>query len=323
MKKSILRKLTGSLVKLVFPALLVIILATIGGAVWLVHRASAEPPRTAYLVTPERLTEFTNNGGKFTEETWTNADKTVSRGWLVRGANGTAAVILLHRYGADRSWLLNMGVKMQQAGFTVLIPDLRGHGENPAVKQSSFGGCEADDLASAIQFLRGLKAEGGANIVGQKIGVYGVEQGAVAAMLGSANQPDVAALALDSVPASPADVLQTVVASRASFAAAAVAPVVGTAAPLYFLNGCYKNGGLCESAAALANRKILLLAGADAPHWQESTNKLASCFTNAANLQKKTDLQPSGYNIVKSSTPEQQESYNNIIVEFFRASLAN
>ncbi len=40
--------------------------------------------------------------------------------------------MLLHRYGGDRSWLFNLGVKINETtNFTILWPDLRGHGENP------------------------------------------------------------------------------------------------------------------------------------------------------------------------------------------------
>ena len=74
MRISIWRKLLGSIIKLAFPAILLILLGTVGGAIWLVHLASAEPPRTAYLITPEKLTEFTKTGKRFTDETWSNQD---------------------------------------------------------------------------------------------------------------------------------------------------------------------------------------------------------------------------------------------------------
>jgi pimeloyl-ACP methyl ester carboxylesterase len=322
MRKSIWRKLAVSLLKLAFPAILLIILAIVAGAVLLVHLAATEVPRSAYLITPERLAQFTKINAAASDETWSNADKTVSRGWLLRGAQNAPAIVLLHRYGADRSWLLNLGTKLNAAGFTVLIPDLRGHGENPTIKNTGFGACEAGDLTSAIEFLRGLKTEKDAPLIGQKIGVYGVEIGAIAAALGAANSSDVQALALDSVPVSSSDVLRSVVALRLnSFASAAAAPLAESAAPIYFLNGCYKNAPVAESAAALQNRKVLLLAGADAPKLQASTVALANSF--GTNAQKKLDLQPSGYTIIQTATPEQQTTYNNLIVEFFQKSLAN
>ena len=337
MRRSIWPKFIGSVLKLVLPAIVVILLAAVAGSIWLVLLTADEPPRSTYIITPERFKQITNNAQEFTEETWVNHDGTSSRGWFVRGTNGAPAVILLHRYGTDRSWMLNLGVKLYAAtGFTVLIPDLRGHGENPTVKYTSLGGCEAEDLAGAINFLRAQKAQVavkpvkgetagdkpvGDKLVGPKIGIYGVEIGAVAAMMGAANSNDVQALALDSVPASADSALQSVVASRTTIASSAIAQLAGTAAPLYFLRGCYKSIPLCETAAALSNRKVLLLAGRDAPEWQQSTVALASCFGGGANVQKNTDLQPSGYNLIQTATPEQQEAYNQLVIQFFRDAL--
>ena len=56
-------------------------------------------------------------------------------------------------------------------------------GENPLIKSSSFGGCESDDVLTAIEFARGLTGEkGGAPLVGQNVGIYGVDLGALAAV---------------------------------------------------------------------------------------------------------------------------------------------
>jgi esterase/lipase len=78
----------------------------------------------------------------------------------MKGGVGAPAVILLHGYGADRSWLLNLAVKLNEStNFTVLWPDLRGHGENPPVRWTLFGGVDGDDARAAIEYLRGLKTE--------------------------------------------------------------------------------------------------------------------------------------------------------------------
>ena len=115
--------------------------------------------------------------------------------------------------------------------------------------------------------------------------------------------------------------LQSIVGSRISFTSPAVAPLAETAAPLYFMNGCYKNTPVCEAAAALSNRNVLLLAGKDAPNWQNSTNSLASCFKASVNVQKKTDLEPSGYNLLVTANSSQQEAYNTLVIDFFRNAL--
>ena len=319
MRKSIYFKLTRSLLRLVFPVILLMILVILGSSLWFVHRV-AEPPRATYLITPERLAQFSKSGGNFTDETWTNVDKTTSRAWLVKSANSNNAVILLHRYGADRSWLLNLAVKLNQdANLTVLIPDLRGHGDKPNVAETSFGGCEADDLTAAIGVLRAAKNPKNENLVTGKIGVYAVEMGAGAALMNAANSNEITALALDSIPSAPSEILQQAIKQQLSSANQIFAPFTPNAAAAYFIrSGCYKNQAFCEVAKTVQTPKILLLAGSDNADLQKSTVELAGCFANRANVQQKTDLPISGYSVIKTATPAQQDAYNQIIVEFFR-----
>ena len=315
MKKSIWRKLFSSSLKLVFPAILLIIAAVTVAAVLLVHRA-ATPPRAAYLVTPESLNEFTRSRVKISEETWQNKDNTAARGWLLRGRENAPAIVLLHRYGRDRSWLLNLGIHLNEdAGFTVLIPDQRGHGANPTIKWSGFGGAESEDLISAVQFLRGQK-------IGEKIGVYGVEMGALAAIFGAADEQMIQALALDSVPASSEDVLKSVVKSRSSVAGEFAYQIACRGTHLYYRNG-FRHDSACAAAVRMENRKILLLGGKDAPDLQESTADFGKCLPNGANVQAKTDLPISGFNLVSAATSRQQEDYDSLIVNFFRTALNN
>src|SRR5947209_10624814 len=195
------RRRTGRrLLVSLLPIILVVALALVGLTVWLVYGAT-HPPRRAYLVTPERFVQLSDRGLKATEETWSNRDGTSARGWLVRGAEGSPAVVLLHRYGADRSWLLNLGVKLNETtNMTVLLPDLRGHGENSPAAATSFGTLEADDALVALDFLRGQKTQQGRALVGDRAGIYGVELGAYAALPAARQDKALRALALDSVP---------------------------------------------------------------------------------------------------------------------------
>src|ERR1044071_7908710 len=193
------------------PILLLVVLAAVGVAAWLVYSAT-RPPRRAYLVTPEQFLRLSDRGLRATEETWANRDGTRARGWLVRGNEGPPAVRLLHGYGADRSWLLNLGVKINETtNMTVLLPDLRGHGENPPVASTGFGTAEGEDVRAAFEYLRGLKSPQGRALVGGPLGVYGVEVGAYAALSAAAQEKDLRALVLDSVPDNPDDVLNRAV----------------------------------------------------------------------------------------------------------------
>src|SRR5436190_718183 len=170
-------RLTRKVVKAFLPIVLVILLAIVSVAVWIVYSIT-RPPRAPYLVTPQTFAKVTGPILKANDVTWKNHDGTEARGWMIKGADGAPAVILLHRYGADRSWLLNLAVKLNEStNFTVLWPDLRGHGENPLVHWTLFGGVDGDDLTAAIEYLRALKTEAGTAQI-SRIGIYGVELGA-------------------------------------------------------------------------------------------------------------------------------------------------
>src|ERR1044071_4089236 len=153
------RRLGKRLVKSLLPIALVIVLAVVGAISFIVYCVS-HPAKTPYVVTPESFSRISGRAIKVTDETWTTLDDRRARGWLMKGAEGAPAVVLLHRYAGDRSWLFNLGVKINETtNFTVLWPDLRGHGENPLVKWSTLGGRDGDDVLAALKYLRSLKAE--------------------------------------------------------------------------------------------------------------------------------------------------------------------
>jgi pimeloyl-ACP methyl ester carboxylesterase len=209
------RRASGrKLLTALLPIFLVIVLAVAGLTSWLVYGAT-RPPRRPYLITPEGFKLLSDRGLKATEETWANHDGTRARGWLLRGSEGSPAVVMLHRYGADRSWLLNLGVKLNEAtNMTVLLPDLRGHGEEPPVAVSAFGSTESEDVLAALEYLKTLTTAQGRALVGEPAGLYGVEEGAYASLLAAQKSQRVRALVLDSVPDRPDDVLGSAVNAR-------------------------------------------------------------------------------------------------------------
>mgnify|MGYP006360812239 CR=1 FL=1 len=68
--------------------------------------------------------------------------------------------------------MLNLGVKLNEGtDLTVLMPDLRGHGENPLIPQSALGGTETDDLLAAMDYLKSLKSESGNVLIKDEFGL--------------------------------------------------------------------------------------------------------------------------------------------------------
>lgn len=318
MAKSI--RLLKSFSRLLFPVAILLVLAVGTASVWLVHE-TAHPVSAAYLVTPEVYGMLSARGAQVTDETWVNKDGTSARGWLLRGAQDAPAVILLHKYGANRSHVLNLGVKLNEAtNFTILMPDQRGHGQNPAVKYTSFGGCEGDDTTAAIGFLRSLKTPEQFPLIGKEIGIYGLEMGSLAAIAAAMNDDAVKALALDSVPQNADSMLASTVEKRFPFGSSVTSKFAQLGTRPYFFEGCFRRESSCDMAKALAGRKVLLLGGLDAPAFQESTSKLSKCFPSNSTVESKTDLSPSGYSIINASL-ELSESYDQRVIDFFRQSL--
>jgi|CXWL01.1.fsa_nt_gi pimeloyl-ACP methyl ester carboxylesterase len=315
-------RLFKSFSRLLLPVVLLIAGAIIGGSVWLTYTA-ARPIRSNYLVTPQKYGQLSTRAAQVTDETWTNKDGSSSRGWLLRGAENAPAVILLHKYGADRSYVLNLGVKLNEStNFTVLMPDLRAHGENPTVQNASFGGCESEDASSAIAFVKNLKTPNQIALVGKNIGIFGVEMGAMVALNAAAKDPSVKAIAVDSVPTDSDDVLRETVQRRFPFVSFATTKLAKLGTYMYYFDGCYQRQPICEVAKSVASSNILLLAGLDAPAFQESTSKLNKCFPATAKVDSKTDLSPSGFSITNASM-EQSEAYDQRLIDFFRNSLLN
>lgn len=302
------------------PVVFLVLAATAGGAVWLIYTIS-RPAKTTYLVKPDKYGQLSTRAAQVTEETWANRDGSSSRGWLLKGSEGSPAVILLHKYGADRSYVLNLGVKMNEStNFTILMPDLRAHGENPSVQNGSFGGCEVEDLAAAIDFLRDLQTPTGIAHVGKNLGIFGVEMGALVAVSAAAEDDSVKAIAIDSVPQDADHVVTETVERRYPFVSVATSQLARLGTYLYYFDGCYRRSPTCETAKNVKDRDVLLLAGIDAQDFQDSTLKLSKCFPQSNRIAGKTDLSPSGFGIINASM-EQSEAYDQRLIDFFRASL--
>lgn len=313
------RRFGKRLVKSFLPIALVIVLAVVGSISYIVYCVS-HPAKSPYVVTPESFSRISGRAIKVSDETWTTLDGRKARGWLLKGAEGAPAVVLLHRYGGDRSWLFNLGVKINETtGFTILWPDLRGHGENPPIKWSSIGASDDSDVAAALNFLRGLKSENQKGLVGESFGIYGVELGGYSALKAAAADPQIKVLVLDSLVNSPDDLLRTTVSNCVGVDNSLVQSLSRIGVKAYLL-GNYKPSNACDYAVMLTDRPVLLLSGNDAGSLRDATASLKGCFAGAPNVEFRTDLPLSGFSL-PSATGEQSEAYDRIVIEFFARNL--
>lgn len=308
------RRLGKKLFKSLLPILIILLVALLIALVSIVYGIT-RPPRRDHLVTPQTFAQISGTARslKVTEENWKNRDGTAARGWLLRGAEGAPAVVFLHRYGGDRSLLFNLGMKVNEAtNFTILWPDLRGHGLNPPVNWTSFGSREGDDVLAALDFLRSLKGESRNQLIGEAFGIFGVELGAYAALRAASKDESVQVLVLDSVPRDQNDLVDGAVRGDVRVSTMALILPARVATRLYFLRQ-YDNQNSCALAAALGARRVLLLAGEDEGYLRNSTKSLEGCFPN---VEAKTDLPLSGFTL-PSATGEQGESYDRPVIDFF------
>ena len=313
------RRIGKRLVKSFLPIALVIVLAVVGPLSFIVYCVS-RPEKRPYVVTPDSFSRISGRAIKVTDETWTSPDGRSARGWLLKGAEGAPAVVLQHRYGGDRSWLFNLGVKINETtNFTILWPDLRGHGENPLIRSTSLGVREADDLAAALTYLRNLKSENQKTLVGESFGVYGVELGAYTALKAARNESQIKALVLDSVPRSPDELLSAAVANCTGLENSLVQSFSRLAMKAYLL-GSYDNTSACDFARSIHDARVLLLSGVDAGNLRDATTSLQSCFAVPTNVETRTDLPLSGFSL-PSATGEQGEAYDRVVIDYLDRNL--
>ncbi len=310
-------RLARKVVKSFLPIILVIVLAVVILTGVIVYSIT-HPKPAAYRITPQTFAKVTGTVLNATDATWKDHDGTEARGWLIKGGDGSPAVILLHQYGADRSWLLNLAVKLNEStNFTVLVPDLRGHGENPPARWTLFGGPDGDDVTAAIEYLRTLQTSKGQAQVSQRIGVYGIELGAYAALDAAKRSPDVRALALDSVPASPDEIIRNATDNWSGMKNIVFEKLAQVGVRIYGLRK-YQTTASCELARSLREVRVLLLSGGEGDIWKPSTVEMQSCFNPAPEI--KTNLMLTGANLV-NATGEQEESYDRPVIEFFDKAL--
>ena len=313
------RRFGKRLIKSFLPIVLVIGLAIVGSLSYVVYCVT-HPEKRPYVVTPESFTQISGRAIKVTDETWTSRDGRSHRGWLLKGSEGAPAVVLLHRYGGDRSWLFNLGVKINETTrFTILWPDLRGHGVDPPVKWTSLGSVEGDDVYAALAFLRTLKSENQKKLVGDMFGIYGVELGAYTALRVAGYDDQVKVLVLDSIPGSPQKLLNSAVSNCVGVNNSLVQFFSWAGMKVYLLGG-FKSVESCNLARVLPGPRVLLLSGDDAGQWKADTADMNGCFAESKNVEIRTDLPLSGISL-PSATGEQGEAYDRNVIDFFDRNL--
>ncbi len=130
-------------------------------------------------------------------------------GWYLAGDGQSPTIIFVHGLNSVRSGAraLELAAMLVDRGFTILMFDLRGHGESGG-NRTSGGFFERNDVLGAFDFLvsRGTSAD--------KIGVWGRSMGAGTSVMALVDEPAIRALAIDGTYASVPDLVAGEVARK-------------------------------------------------------------------------------------------------------------
>ncbi|KAA3665240.1 MAG: alpha/beta fold hydrolase [Chloroflexi bacterium] len=235
-----------------------------------------------------------------------SADGTALSGWYLPSQNG-ASVILLHGYDGHRALMLPQAAALAEAGYGVLLYDLRGHSESGG-SQRTFGWADVADVETAVSYLQS-RLDSDPN----RIGIFGFSIGGQITLRAAAQ----------------IDALQAVVVDGPGFAAIDDIPppqttkdkVFHLASRLTFQGLAWRMGLEMETAvidqiATISPRPILFIATGP-PSGDEQ--RLAQHFYNHATSPKTIWTIPNAKHGTGMTT--QPEAYKNQLIQIFDTAL--
>jgi uncharacterized protein len=180
-------------------------------------------------------------------------------GWWFPAEDANRALVLVHGHGQnrlDKNWGSDAIARAFLArGYSVLMFDLRGHGESAPSRQS-FGVREKNDVLGAFDYVRGRGFRPGA------IAMIGVSYGAGTLLMAASELQDAGAIVADSGYAQAWPVIAAEIPQYSPFLAL-VRPGPGIRLASRLLYGIDLGAARPENAVALIpERPILLIHGA-------------------------------------------------------------
>lgn len=185
----------SALVWLVLPALL-----GLGwlGLRWLRRELTpaplAHPPASTAQLPVEWVSIPTQNGKRLAAQWW--------HAGASEGERGVA--VLLHGWGGNGSQLLAAAQVLRRHGWSVLLPDARGHGRSDADSYSALPRF-AEDLDASVDWVRRRQSSSGQTV---PLVLLGHSVGAAAALLCASRRSDIAAVVSVSAFAHPEQVMR-------------------------------------------------------------------------------------------------------------------
>lgn len=286
-------KLLTALLALVFFA----VLATMSIAGFLVYRivkpqrASTEINMASFPGRPEVLT-FVVPGGIGTRE-----------GWFFPGLRGAPAIILCHGYESSRGELLTLESALQDHQYNVFIFDFAAHGANGGI--STLGYREVDEVRAAVDVVAARD-----DVDPARLGLWGYNLGAYAALREAEGDKRIRALVLDSVYDEPKQMVKVGV-ERNGLGGF---PFMVRAAELTFeyMNYAHRDDPpVSRKLITLTGVPTLYIQAVDDPELAQTTRQM---FLKAPEPREQAII---GHGNFVSLGDEDKRAYENRIVSFF------
>ncbi|MFN7949032.1 MAG: alpha/beta fold hydrolase [Blastocatellia bacterium] len=272
------------------------------------------PKRAMEDVTPQQFSMLTGSSLAWSEENWPNQDGTKAVGWFLRGAVGAPAIILNHGYGRNRSELLDLGVRLREAGYHVLLPDLRGHGVSP-VAWTSLGEYEGEDVLAAVSFLKQMKTNTGQPLVdGSRIGLYGVSLGGYAALVAAHRDPAIRTVIADGAYRDPGILTRSLMGEMFSNAGTELDGFLNLGLKCYFL-GRYQRTSVEEAVSKLSAQKVWFVTSNSAGAFDHSMRDLFAVSSG------QKEMVTFDHSRVSRLDGSEQATYDDRIVSYFRRAM--
>ncbi|MBN1221370.1 MAG: alpha/beta fold hydrolase [Anaerolineae bacterium] len=142
-----------------------------------------------HVTTPYRNQNIGTLSHPYQDVTLTTADNLTLSGWYVPGTR-PEAIILVHGIHANRAYLIPQAEILAEAGYRILLIDLRGHGYSEG-STMTYGYREALDVQAAVDYLAALPEV-------EHIGALGHSLGAAAVVRAAATDERLEAIVIQS-----------------------------------------------------------------------------------------------------------------------------
>ena len=121
------------------------------------------------------ILSFLASPGRAETVSYSTSDQVSITADFFRGEQGRGGIVLFHRSGSQSAELAALAQALVARGFSVLVPDLRGHGRSesePRAPRAADSSPWLRDGPAAVSYLRDLLGERA------PIGLVGIERGA-------------------------------------------------------------------------------------------------------------------------------------------------